>query len=573
VPSAFLKRKDNTLKKDVFALSEPTREWVKRTVAKMSLEHKVGQVINVVVGWFDTEVGKGQLEAIERWQIGSGISGGAQWQRMRATMEAINNVLKIPMAVNADFEMGANIVGGTHFPAAMGMSAIADADRAEELIYAAGKAAASQGRAVGVHWALAPVVDLNVNFRNPITNIRSYGDQVERVQRLTAAYIRGLQENGMVATAKHFPGDGYSDLDQHKVTTVNPLDHHDYWHYSGACFQNAVDTGVLTIMPGHIACPALDGSRNERGRPIPATFSPLLLGDVLRGRMGFTGLIVSDAFDMGGCLEHVSTVPEAAVKGLIAGLDCVLLIRDIDGVGNAILEAVEDGDLPESRLNEAVARMLSLKAWLGLHKKGYKVPSEAQAAKMFEPPFAAKQAQEAANLSVTLFHDQYGMLPLKKSRTRKVLINVLNEEQFWGDDGVKLFGNTIPHLQMADDLRARGIEVDVAEDPGEGHTKKIADKYDAIFYVFNNGPQASRCNIAPCRQALRDIDWTVINSGKPVIFVALRSPYLKYYLPGLPCVVLTYENKDVCQSALVKAVLGEIPFSGKCPVTVPENFG
>ena len=557
---------------DVFNLSPAQKKWVDSTLSKLSLERKAAQTLNVISGWFETDLGKKTLDEIAQYQPGSTVAGGTTWRKIRQTEEQIQAVSEIPVVVNADFEMGAYITDGTQFTHAMGMAAIADAKLAEQMVYAAGQAAAKQGRAVGVHWALAPVCDLNRNFRNPITNIRSFGDDLGRVKRLSAAYIRGLQENGFAATAKHFPGDGYSDLDQHKITTVNPLNHHDWFRQSGAVFQNAIDAGVLTIMPGHIACPALDPSRNQRGRPIPATFSQVLLQDVLRGRMGFTGLIVSDAFDMGGCLEHEKTIHDAAVRGLIAGLDVVLFIRDIPRTIQAICQAVEDGRLSEQRLNDAARRVLSLKARLGL-RTGYKLPSQAQARKVFEPKLLQKQATRSAELSITLQCDRQKVLPLDGAKVKKVLVNIENDEQFWGQDQVKLFGNRLPSMQFVEEFKKRGIKVDVVEDPGEGQTRKVYENYDAIIYMFNNGPQASRCSIQPCRQALRDVDWIVINGEKPVIFVALRSPYLKYYLPGAPCVVLTYSSAETVQTALVRALLGEIPFKGKPPVEIPENEG
>ncbi len=559
---------------DVFKLNRRQNEWVDETLGNMSVEVKVGQVINIAIGFFDKKLQKDMLDKVERYQPGSAISGGLPWRTMRGIMQKVNARLKIPMAVNADFEMGPCLTDGAHFPHAMGMAAIADTAKAERLVYAAGETSARQGRPVGIQWALAPVVDINANFRNPITNIRSCGDDPARVKRLTGAYIRGLQDHGMAATSKHFPGDGFSDLDQHKLTTVNPLSRKDWFRLSGAMFQNAIDTGVLTIMPGHIACPALDPSRNSRGRPIPATFSKRLLQDVLRGEMGFTGLLVSDAFQMGGTLEHVKTIPEACVRSLAAGMDVVLMIfmGQLESVYKGILAAVKDKTLPMKRLDEAVERNLKLKARLGLNEPGF-MGTTREALRVFEPCLHAKEALEASRLSITKSHDIVKAIPFKKGKVKRVLVNLLNEEQFWGEDGVKLFGNKLPEYRFIREFRKRGVRVDVTEDPGEGQTAKVAHKYDAIIYMFNNGPQASRCNVMPCRQALRDMDWTVINGDKPVVFVALRSPYLRYYLPGIPNCVLTYANSAELQTALVEALFGEIPFKGRLPVKLPDPYG
>jgi beta-N-acetylhexosaminidase len=536
----------------------------------LSPGQKVGQVINVTVGWH-TGDRRAFLATIERFQPGSGQGGTGRWRECRKLLEQINARSKIPFCASADAESGVNCEGATPFPCGMGRGAIADIKKAEKLSYIAGKTTAIQGRAIGLCWNLAPVVDINANFRNPITNIRSFGDDLERIKRLSAAFIKGLQDHGMAATAKHFPGDGYSDLDQHKITTVNPLSREEWFRKSGAAFKHAIEAGVLAIMPGHIACPALDPQRNKRGRPIPATLNPVLLNDILRGELGFTGLIVSDALDMGGILEHERTVADAVVRGFAAGLDVILMIAPsrLAEVSQAMHRALDSGKIAEQRLDDAVRRVLSLKARLGLHTAGKVVPSEKEALKVYEPRLCEKEALAAADLSITLSHDTENMLPLKAAKVKRVLVNLLNEEQFWGADGIKLFGSRCDLSPLVAELKKRGIQVKIAEDPGEGQTIKVMDRYDAIFYVFNNGPQASRCSIAPCRQALRDIDWRVINSGKPVIFIALRSPYLRYYLPGIPNLICTYSSDDTQQRALAKALLGEIPFHGRLPVRVP----
>ena len=552
-------------------INESKKRAIESIMSRMSIERKAAQVINIVLGWFGNDLDTQTLELIDRYQPGSGMGGGGRWSQTRKMMVRIQDVLEIPMAVTADFESGVNFTDGTPFPSAMGRAAIADIDEAVRLTTIAGRTAAAQGRAAGAHWALAPVVDINANFRNPITNIRSYGDDLNRINALSAAYIDGLQSGGMAATAKHFPGDGFSELDQHKLTTVNPLSRKDWFARSGAAFKHAIGAGVWTIMPGHIACPALSSLRNSRGRPIPATFNSELLIDVLRGELGFSGLIVSDAFDMGGCLEHVATIAEAGVKGLKAGIDILLMVRDLPGTVDAIVKAVESGDLPEARLNDAVYRTLALKARLGLLPgDGYRVPNESESIALYKPLLNESDAMAAAEQSVTLTHDVEGILPLDRSKVKRVLINVENDEQFWGEDGVKLFGNQLPSLSFADEMRRWGIAVDVVNDPGEGATAKGFRQYDAVFYLFNNGPQASRNSITPCRQALRDIDWRVINSDVPVVFVALRSPYLRFYLPGIPNLICTYENSHCQQIAAVNAIFGNKPFSGRLPVAMPS---
>ncbi|GAG05953.1 unnamed protein product, partial [marine sediment metagenome] len=203
----------------------------------------------------------------------------------------------------------------------------------------------------------------------------------------------------------------------------------------------------------------------------------------------------------------------------------------------------------------------------------YAPPTEDAAAGVYEPGLHAAESVEAAERSITLTHDLCGDLPLSPARCKKVLINYLNEEVFWDGTGRRGVSDTSDPKTLTEELRRRGIAADVVEDPGEGDTGKRMGGYDAILYLFDTGGAASRCSIMPCRQALRDVDWKVINSEKPVIFVALRSPYLRYYLPGIPNLVCTYSNLAPAQRALARCLLGEIPFTGRLPVTLPKAIG
>ena len=345
-----------------FAVLCPTSQWVESTLAGLTLDQKIGQLLLPFMGTRDLDkeiaANLGDIEP-----AGVHILGGTMAE-CQAASEYLQQRYPVPLILSADLENGAGrtLEGATSFPETMSLGAT----DSEELAFMTGRAAAVEGRACGVHWTFGPVVDLNLNPNNPITNTRAFGDDPDRVGRLAVAVIRGMQANGLAATAKHFPGDGLDDRDHHLCTTINPLSMDDWYALSGRMFRKAIDAGVWAIMPGHISLPAWDpgGGAHPSSAP-PATLSRRLITGLLREKMSFAGVVVTDAMNMAGALAW-GPAEEILPQAIDAGCD-VMLFCSARSDFDILKRAVQGRRLTEGRIDQSVRRILALKEALGLH--------------------------------------------------------------------------------------------------------------------------------------------------------------------------------------------------------------
>src|ERR1700722_11591782 len=385
-------------------LSPEGERWVSQTLKSMSLDEKIGQLFAVwAYGSFlstESQDYKDLLVDVEEKHIGSfaiqtqGSPLGVERSQVYPTAVLVNTLqkhAKVPLLIGADFERGTGmrIDEGTSFPYEM---ALAAAGRPEDA-YTMGKITALEARAVGVPWIFSPVADVNSNPENPIINTRSFGEDPARVSEFVAAFVRGVEENGGLATAKHFPGHGDTSTDSHLDL---PLVSGDLAHLDRvelAPFRAAIAAGTSTIMTAHLAVPALEPDPN-----VPATMSPKIMTDLLRGKMGFDGLVVTDALDMGGVTVRYPP-GEVAVRSLLAGADVLLVPPVLDAALEAVHDAVASGRIPMSRLEEAVTRVLRAKAKLGLNKS--KLVDLESLARDFNRPEFETAALEIADRGIT----------------------------------------------------------------------------------------------------------------------------------------------------------------------------
>jgi beta-N-acetylhexosaminidase len=390
-------------------------KWVQKTLAKMTLEEKVGQMI----GWRyngrfvnrDSDYVRELVGLITKEKIGGlTIFAGDVYETAHLT-NYLQGKAKLPLLIAADFEWGAamRIDGTTLFPPFMALGAT----NSEDLAYRMGKITAIEARAMGIHMTYAPVVDVNINPDNPIISTRSLGESPENVGRLAVAFLRGCQENGLIATAKHFPGHGDTDVDSHTNLPTVKADRERLQKVELYPFTKAIEAGVQAIMTAHLNVPALDPTPG-----LPATLSPLILTQLLRKEMGFKGLIVTDAMGMGG-ITNAFTAQEAALRAVGAGVDMVLLPPDPPGVIEALVKAVSSGVIKESRINESVRRILELKARLGLPKNRLVDVSR------LPVQVASKANLQEADLtfekSVTLVKNEDNVLPFSAAAPPKKL--------------------------------------------------------------------------------------------------------------------------------------------------------
>jgi beta-glucosidase-like glycosyl hydrolase/CubicO group peptidase (beta-lactamase class C family) len=459
---------------------------------------------------------------------------------------------KLPLLVGADFERGTamRLDEGTSFPTAMATAAGGDTKDA----YTMGKITALEARAVGVHWIYAPDADVNNNPGNPIINTRSFGEDPARVAEFVSSFVRGVEENGGIATAKHFPGHGDTAADSHIDLPVIRADRARLESLELVPFRAAIAAGVGSVMTGHLNVPALESDPNT-----PATLSQNILTGVLRKELRFEGLVVTDAMDMGGITVRFAP-GEAAVRAVAAGADCLLMPPVPDAAFEALQTAVKSGRISKQRLDESVRRILQAKARLGLHQK--RLVDVNAINHKFGSAAWQKEAQEISDRGVTLLRDTARRLPLDGTKPSRALLLAFyaDPEPYPGED---LERELRSRFDSVTTLRAdtRFVNASILKLPA-------ADSYDVAIVAFFVRVSDRKGNVdVPAEQAA--LAEQVYKTGKPVITVGLGSPYLIESFPKAETWLAAFGISDVAQISIARAIFGEIPVRGHLPVTVP----
>ena len=547
------------LNKKPFFLSEEDIAWVEKTKAGMTLEEKIGQLF-VPIGY------SGEAEYLDGVMLSHHIGGimyrCGQAEEMQETHRYLQEHSKIPLLIGANLEDGGCgiAVNGTRYGKQMQIAATGD----ETGAYRLGKVSCSEGAAVGCNWAFAPVVDIDRNWRNPITNVRTYGNNPEMVLSCARQYMKAAKEENVLVAIKHFPGDGCDEVDQHILTSVNDLSCEEWDKTYGYIYQNLINEGAQTVMVGHIAQPAYQRHFNPDfpEKLIPATLSPELLKGLLRGKLGFNGLIVTDSTCMVGfscAMERRKAVPYA----IEAGCDMFLFNKDLSEDYSYMLEGYEKGILSEQRLDEAVTRILATKASLGLHRKAKDkiVPAES-ALSILKNDKHVGWAKESASRAVTLVKDVDGILPISPSKTKKVLLEIMGD-----------FPSNERVINLFDKLLTKeGFEVEQYKHE-DFYTAKFdvetfKAKYDLVIYIGNvenaSNKVTNRLSWFTFWGNGNNVPWFV--SERPVIFVSLANPYHLIDVPMIKTYINGYSNSEYVIESVVEKLMGRSDFVGKSPV-------
>lgn len=468
---------------------------------------------------------------------------------------------EIPLLITSDFENGCGgmFKGLTPFPYLMSLGAAND----EQLAYEYGKATAMEARSVGANWSLSPVSDLNINPWNPLVCERSVGDDPEHVIPLLKQVIRGMQENGLAACAKHFPGDGVDYRDQHRVTTCNSLTAEEWKRMHGRVFQELIDDGVHTVMAGHISLPAYQKERFEGRFALPATLSYELITKLLKEEMGFEGVVVTDALGMGGIQGWYESDVEMLIESFKAGCDMMLWPQK--GYLDGMMRAVESGYISMERLDDAVSRILKLKEKLGLFDKDNEPILLSKEEKAYVRDVGARTAQK----SMTLLRDEVGNFPFDPSKVKKIaVVPVTHWPAAYKEADL-----------LCQELRKRGFEVDCYKEPTPNifaekrvDSCKVMDGYDRIIYalfsrVFRpSGPEdfvGEEC----CK-----IKISLSHAVDKTVIVSFGSPYFmdEYFQRARTC-VNAYSFVSLSVEAFVEAACGEVEFADYSPVKLTHR--
>jgi beta-N-acetylhexosaminidase len=559
---------------------DDAQKWVQTTLRRMTVEEKVGQML---VSSFqssflstDSKAFEDLARAVRDYHLGGFHVFGAselapnvllntgygtvtlgQPLEAASILNRLQTISPVPLLNSADFETGAGfrLAGATNFPRMMAFGAARD----EQLAFAAGRVAAEESRAIGVHVNFAPVVDVNNNPRNPVINTRSFGEDPELVGRLASAFVRGLAAGGMLATLKHFPGHGDTDTDSHLGLPIIKQPRERLERLELPPFRAAIAAGAAAVMTGHIELPALDPSPNT-----PTTLSEPIVTGLLRKELGFEGLVYTDSMGMAG-VTTLYDPGEAAVRAVKAGNDVVLHSPDDGRAFAALCAAVRSGEITGARVDASVERILRAKARLGLQRA--KLVSLDAIADLVGTRANLAVAQQASERSLTLIKDERNDVPLKLPRDAQVLyLSVLDYPGGWRI--------AAPSRTFIPELRQRwpnvtAVEISDRSTPAElDLVRAMAARFDAVIAsVFVRSASGSgRLDLAPGPQRLLQ---DVTRLKKPFVTTFFGNPYVTTFVPELPAMLLTYDFYDRAETSAVRAIAGEIPIGGKLPIVLP----
>ena len=571
-------------------------EWAEKTIDTLSLEEKVGQLfmIRLRVDFLKSRSPEYfQLRNnILKYHVGalamSAPAGGRFLSRNdRSETVMLFNQLqagaKLPLLIAGDFEQGVlppRLFGTTVFPHAMAFGAAGRLDYAEEF----GRITAQESRALGVHWNLFPVADVNSNPANPIIGARAFGENPQQVGDLVAAYIRGARANGMLTTAKHFPGHGNTTTDSHLAVARVDEDLEHLRAVDLPPFRKAIEAGVDAVMTAHVTVPTLDPDPSH-----VATTSPAIVTDLLKNELGFKGIVVTDALDMAGLTRrYAGHVGRAAVDAFKAGNDVLTMPADLDASYRAVLEAVHTGEISQSRLDASVLKILKAKASLDLHKS--RLVDVAAIPRLVGSPENVAIGQRISDDSVTLVRDNGKLLPLKQGSDENTLVLYQRVKQVRHTllviilcDNVRAEdGRVLEREIRARMLDANVVYVDPRVAPGRSDdVLKAVVGARAVVVAVYIVPSAARSR--KMRRGLKHpaslpdstsalFGRILVRAAEKTAVLAMGNPYLVDDFPEIQNYICTFSNATVSEISAAGALFGEIPIHGHMPVnlsTVP----
>jgi beta-N-acetylhexosaminidase len=572
--------------------------WADSVLATMSLRDKAAQMVwPWVLGDYNAadDPTYRRVERLVREQhVGGIIISVGSPTEIASKLNALQQASALPLLVGADLETGAafrarggyflpnaiDLGGATYFPYAMGIGATRDTAFA----YQMGRVTAREGRALGIHMAFAPVLDVNNNPKNPVISLRSFGENPQLVAQLGAAFVRGIQDNGMLATGKHFPGHGDTEQNSHlELARVNAsaarLDSVEL-----VPFRAAVQAGVRGIMTFHGVLPGLDTSS------LPATLNPRIMTDLLRGRLGFRGLVVTDALDMNGVLGKM-TMAEVTQRAVTAGADVLLMPTDIAGAIDAVVDGVGHGLFPESRITESVRKLLVAKQEMGLPRQRL---SDLEALRSVVGDSAnLATARLAAERAITLVKDSLNLVPLSRLPRSSRIVSVTIAPRTDLGAGVTFNAEL---ARMYPSLRSITLSTDqlfdataAAATPGQTgqapayvaspqprlvpalveNALRGAQGADLVIVSSYFGASSSTSRLA-APEGMADLLNGLQKAGTRVVLATFSNPYIAQELPATSAYLVAWGGSPVVQRAAARAMLGLAPVSGQLPITIPS---
>ncbi len=519
------------------------------------------QVAQLVVPWLlgnYTARDDSMFLVARRWvaelEVGGIIISVGSPLDVTAKLNDLQRAAPLPLLISADLEWGAGmrLRGGTAFPPLMAVGATGDPLDA----YTIGRAAALEGRAVGIHVNFAPVTDVNNNPANPVINTRAFGEDPQAVGHLVAAFVRGLREHGMLSTLKHFPGHGDTEIDSHIGLPVIRGDFARMDSIELVPFRAGIAAGADVVMSGHIAFPDFTGNED------PATLSPAVMTGLLRDSLQFHGLVVTDALVMGAIVSKFGA-GEAAVRAFEAGSDLLLMPADPDTAVAAMVAAVEQGRIAPDRLQRSVRRALETKVALGLFRQRT-APLDSVMDRVGVQEFL-RQADDIATRAITLVRDTLGTVRALRARPQRLTVIAYGDEH-----------NGSVAATLIDALRAGGDTVDdfrlwPMSGPASYDSARTAiGRAPVTVFVANVRPLSWKGFIALPDSLAALI--TATDSVRPTVLVSLGSPYLLTQTPTVGAYLLAWSGVRAAERAVARVLLGQVPIGGRLPIRIPPGY-
>ncbi len=571
------------LKAKPFHLSDEDIRWVEETIASMSIEEKIGQLF--------FNMGSSRTKEYLTSVLNNYHIGGVRYNP--GTAEEVyeqNKILqvnsKIPLLIAANTEAGGNgaCTDGTEVGVQVKIGATNDPKYAYEM----GRVSGVEAAAIGCNMSFAPIVDITYNWRNPIISSRAFGADPDLVLEMSLAYMKGIQESGIAPTAKHFPGDGVDERDHHLSYSVNSMSREEWDQTFGKVYKGLIDAGLPAILAGHIHMPAYQRYFNPDVKDeelLPATLSKELITDLLRGKLGFNGVVITDASHM---VAMTSSMKRSRIlpTAIAAGCDLFLFFNDPDEDFEYMMNGYKEGIITEERLQEALERILGLKAKLGLHKKKKTeiLPPKKEALAKIGLPENKALFREVADKAITLVKDKQEIWPVTPEKYKRILlVDVKGHEGGFG----ALIGSKEKAVDiMKELLEAEGFEVTIWESteekimklPPEERQKALAnvyaqkrpirdltDHYDLIINIanVNHGGTVQR-PVWPASKGTPDIPFYV--HEVPTIFVSVQCPFHLADVPQVKTYINTYDSRKVTLEVLVEKLTDKSEFKGVSPV-------
>jgi len=543
----------------VFPLTNEDKEWIKNSLVRMTTREKCAQMIMPwVLGkdYTDDSLGLARMTHLVRdLKVGGLIFSDGDALNEAIDINKVQALADVPLLISADFEsgLGMRLRDGTNFPDNMGVAATGD----PELAFKMGEAVAKESKTIGVCQNLSPDVDINNNPNNPIIGIRSFSDDKKIVSEFGNAFIRGSFAERVLTTAKHFPGQGNTIVDSHIDLPVVEGDSLHLMNNEIYPFVQAINVGVQAIMIGHLYAPGL-----EKQKDVPATLSKSIVTDLLRNKLGFGGLVITDAMNMQAITKYYS-VAEATIMAVKAGSDILLMPPDEEIAINTLVSAVKSGEIEVERINESVAKILAAKRWLKLQDTRFtnidnifeNIATEAH----------LKLAKEIADKSITLVKNRRKIIPLKKEKYH----NVLSVAFSYGipKDSALVFQTLVKENFDKSNTFVLNNKTNREE---FDKVLKIARRADLILVPYYMRPPSDKNSKKLYKKFSRVINKLLV-ARAPTILVSFGDPYLLSHYRGSKTYLSAFSDVSVSQKSMMDALTGKINITGRLPVSIPNT--